>query len=236
LVSVRIDAPAPREPDPPRSEPAVPEIDRPRLNQPIGEVVDVNPPPETSTPATAPEPKVDEGVGPASAGGKATVLVRVPRSHYLRLYREGHGAERPVEDDLAPYVARVSETIRVVVGAVVGPAELSELKIDRVDDLGPSWQPAPASSSAGRAGLPVWLGPALAGLFLGLCIVVVGGRWLLMRGSGGPGARPASRRRLSTLAESKAGPGERVRALVRLDPAAAGGVLHRWIAQGSTDR
>jgi hypothetical protein len=118
----------------------------------------------------------------------------------------------------------------------VGPAELGELKIDRVDDLEPALPALVSPAGGGRGGVPGWLGPVLAGLFLGLCAVIVVGRWLATRGPSGPRMRPTAPKRVSTFAESGAGPGERVRSLVRLDPAAAGGVLHRWIVQGSTER
>jgi type III secretory pathway lipoprotein EscJ len=231
IVSVRIDAPVaePKAVERPRAERAVDWLDRPRVNQPIGEVWDDDP---TRGVAVAAQPQESAAQGIA----KAMVLVRVPRSHFLRLYREGHRDGTPGVEDLAPYVARVNETIRLVVGSVVGPAELGELKIDRVDDLEPALPALVSPAGGGRGGVPGWLGPVLAGLFLGLCAVIVVGRWLATRGPSGPRMRPTAPKRVSTFAESGAGPGERVRSLVRLDPAAAGGVLHRWIVQGSTER
>lgn len=236
-VTVRIDPVAARAPAP---EPApapvrvTPElVELPRVNQPIGDIADAEAPRRRiDGPVAAPVEPVPSG----ASAGKATVLVRVPRSHYLRLYREYHPTGAPEANDLAPYVARVGETVRLVVSAVLAPGELAELKIDRIDDLGPARPAAPSDSTGGSGQMPGWMMLVAAGLVLGLVIVTLGGRWLVLRRPRALGGRPATRARISTLAETAAGPGERVRSLVRLDPAAAGGVLHRWIAQGSHDR
>ena len=87
-VVVRIDPAA----DPVATRTIQPVSTTPRLNQPLGEII--------SEPM--PEPAV---TGEPSQIGKATVLVRIPRGHYLRLYREHHPTQNPGAEDLAPYAA-----------------------------------------------------------------------------------------------------------------------------------
>jgi type III secretory pathway lipoprotein EscJ len=221
-VLVRIDAPA-------EVAPAPAPTAQTQVNRPIGDVDDPGAPP-TGAPAEPP------------ATGRATVLVRVPRSYYLRLFHDQHPNQSPTPEDLGPYVAGVDRSIRTLVALVVPPREFEhELKIERIDDLGPP-RPVVAPSSGvadgRRPGLVVWL-PVAGGVTLAvLVLAALGGGWLAGRRPVRGAELPARLRPPPepTAAPTAAGPGERVRELVRLDPGAAAGVLHRWIAMGGPGR
>jgi hypothetical protein len=243
LVYVRID---PSGPAPARDESAAPDSEpsaRLGVNRSIVTDEGRERPDETSTAtprllvnATSAVPR--RGAGPGSPRGSelpglAYVLVQVPRSHYLKLFQAIHPAQTPTPEELAPFALRVKETIQTVVGAILPASEMAALNIVRIDDLqsGP-----PAAIDGLSAGKPAggWL-PVLGGVGLTvLVLAAAGGGWLAVRRPTLLGGDLAMRRpRLAPLsAAATAGPGERVRELIRLDPGAAAGVLHRWIAQG----
>ncbi len=212
-VAVSLDE-SPAEPRSVPTPPAETAPEAPKANQPIGELPPLSEVPPTPTP------------GPRGTG-KATVLVRVPRSYYLRLYRESHPGHEPSADDLRPYVVRIEESIRTAVEYVVPKGSLAQLKVDRIDDLSPARPPAPPTEPETTRALPAWL-PAAA--LTALVLAVLWGGWMASRRPAIRPTRPVPREPFEVA--DTAGPSERVQKLVRLDPAAAAGVLHRWISHG----
>ncbi len=188
----------------------------------------VEPGPLVNQPISVVEPESVEELEPL---GRTTILVRVPRSYYLRLFQASNPRHEPSADDLKPIVTRTQQMIETVVDAALPAGAECDLTIDRIDDLTPVKPTVPASDNElMRALVQAWWLPAAAAGLTTALVLTLGGRIVASRW---PLARPA---RLATAggfeAEDTAGPSERVRELVRLDPEAAAGVLHRWIGQG----
>lgn len=155
--------------------------------------------------------------------GKARILVQVPIAYYLRGRREA------TLDELRPYAAKIEESIRAAVLNGIPAAELASLKIDRIDAAGPAL-PAVGSPDSATIRLPGWVVPAAGGAVVALVgLVLMGTRWMVARR---PSAVAATVPRAHFEVTDDAGPSGRVRDLVRRDPAAAAGVLGRWIGQG----
>ena len=154
---------------------------------------------------------------------KARILVQVPITYYLRGRREA------TLDELKPYAAKVEESIRAAVLNGVPAAELASLKIDRINAAGPEL-PAVGSADSTTIRLPGWVVPAAGGAIVALvALVLMGTRWMVARR---PATVAAAVPRAHFEVTDDAGPSGRVRDLVRRDPAAAAGVLGRWIGQG----
>jgi type III secretory pathway lipoprotein EscJ len=202
-------------------------------------VVRIDPPTSAAAaPAKAGEPAIAANqplTEPASAPaplGKATVLISVPRAYLIRLYHRAHPNRLPSAEELMPIATRANETIRSNVGTILAEEDLGRLKIDWFDEPGPVRPSSEESES--RKALPPWLPIAVGGALAALGLTALGG---LLAAARRPAARmrpsPPVRREPTGLVDGDAsGPSERVRELVRMDPAAAAGVLHRWIAQG----
>lgn len=190
---------------------------------PAPEVV-LNGPAEVAEPAPEPSP------APAAPEiGKAKILVQVPIAHYLRAYRNMHRRE-PTQDDLRLYGSVTEDKIRATVETVLPSAEVAALKIDRIDDPGPALPPMAAAGPESSRPSTWWLPAGVAGAVGFLAALLIGTRWLAARR---PSATPAAAvPRAHFEVGDDAGPSGRVRELVRRDPAAAAGVLHRWIGQG----
>jgi flagellar motor switch protein FliG len=207
-VIVRIDPP-PSPPPAPAEPPAATPL---AVNRPIG------------------EPSVDEPTTPAPAApaeaAKVSVMVRIPHSYYLRAAVEHHPGREPTIDALQREAASTGESVRKIVATLLAPSEQARVDIERYEDLHAARPPAPAGESDARRAALVW-GPIAAGAVL--AVFALGGLLAARR----PSARPdRSPRRDAFEAGDHDGPGQRVRTLIRRDPAAAAGVLHRWIAQG----
>ena len=154
---------------------------------------------------------------------KARILVQVPITFYLRGRREA------TLDELKPYAMKVEESIRAAVLNGVPAAELASLKIDRIDAAGPAL-PAVGSADTTTIRLPGWVVPAAGGAIVALvALVLIGTRWMVARR---PAPVAAAVPRAHFEVTDDIGPSGRVRDLVRRDPAAAAGVLGRWIGQG----
>jgi type III secretory pathway lipoprotein EscJ len=202
-----------------------------------------SPPSETSLPPGSPPPAVAVNAPLAEVAtaevcqtlplGRAMVLVQVPISYYVERYRTLTKVNRePSPEDLQPYVEKAEEGIKLAVKNAVPASELGEIKISRIDVPGAL---RPALPAAGKEPwrMPVWwMGVAAAASIVAAALTAVGGRWLVSRRPATIAPRPHIRPPYSADAP---GPSERVRELVRRDPAAAAGVLHRWIGGGEED-
>ncbi len=190
----------------------------------------MNLPAEVAASAPAPPPSPTPPP-PTAAAPRATVLVQVPISHYIDRFQRLHHRD-PSPEDLRPYAAKTEASIRATVEQAI-PAEFASiLKVDRIDDPGPerpSVAPADAESRRDRAWWPI---AALAASAAAATFAAVTTRRLLGRRPAVEAAAP-SRPSAFEVGDS-AGPAERVRELVRLDPSAASGVLQRWIGRGGT--
>jgi len=164
---------------------------------------------------------------------RARILVQVPISYYLGAFRAFHRREATL-DELKDYVPRVEESIRATVMNFVPAQEVASLRIDRIDAPGPV--PPPVSAETSRAiQLPPWLVPAAAGAVVAVFVLVlIGTRWMMAAKKPVAASATAAvpRAHFAFDTESESGPSGRVRDLVRRDPAAAAGVLGRWIGQG----
>ncbi len=219
-------APAPRSPAPAPPSPAVDEGIRP--NVPVG----LEPEPEPAPPAPA-------AVAHPSGVGLANVWVKVPRSYYQKVARDVAPARPPSQEDLKFYVQRTNELIDNAVAVLIPPAEKGRVMVNTIaDNLAAEPAPVVASGPADAARpWPIWLAPAALGAGAGLAVALVLGTGFGLIASRRPSARPSRtslRSGLSVDAPSGPvpGPSERVRDLVRRDPAAAAGVLQRWIGKG----
>ena len=168
--------------------------------------------------------------------GRVLFLIRVPRSYYFELYHSNNGDKAFRPEDLKPYVDRVDETIRRDVEMLLRPDERQgcSIKVERYDDLAES-RPVVHQAEADPLRSPAaWLA---AGAGAGALAVGVLG--IALMAARRPSTRPDGASRRPTIANDPGGSdalAPRVRDLVRRDPAAAAGILHRWIAQGGTPR
>jgi hypothetical protein len=193
------------------------------------------PPPAPPPGATAPtiavntpvleEPAITEPEPAAS--GRATVVVRVPDTYYRGHFHDVSPRRTLSEEDMVLFVARTEDSIRSAVALAVPEGELGELFIDRIYEVPQRARALVPSSPQARWLDRGWL--AAAGVALGLAGLASLGR-LARRpaaraGQTAPGRRPAR-------VDAATSPAQRVRDLVKLDTAAAAGVLQRWIAQG----
>jgi hypothetical protein len=223
-VSVRIDVAAPA---------ATPVDDVPKVNQPIGDVDEFE-----SSPLDESTARTHRTRAAKARPGRATVLVRVPRSYFVRLFRAAHPNQTPTPDDLGPLVIRVGESIRSVVQAMIPPDELADLKIDRIDDFKPEQSKATREVLADGAPrrFPGWL-PLVGGFGLAVAVLgLLGGAWLAARRPGRRVVDSGSAMPVLNDADASARAVDRLRELMQASPPAAAAVLHRWIAQGGHTR
>ncbi|MBV8384984.1 MAG: hypothetical protein JOZ63_20530 [Planctomycetaceae bacterium] len=191
------------------------------------------------TPTPAPEPApalhpVASAAPPKQADEPviARVWVKVPRSFY---YLKALPNREPSPGDLQPIVTRTETLIRTAVAHAIPPGQLSEpVVIDTIPDDVPVSRPLSASDVPASRRVISWWVPAGVGGGLMAALLFIGVR---LRASRRPTTRPASasgRSRIEGVGASAAGQSaaERVRELIRLNPEAAAGVLHRWIGQG----
>ena len=179
-------------------------------------------------------PKIPEPAMP-----KAKVWVRVPRSYYIDAFLENNPNKQPTPEELTPYVVRTEGQIRDTVTALVPARELDIVKIATIPDspIGPRLvaTPLPAPEAL-LQGWPAWVPGAAVGAAVGLATVVAVGVGFGLFAGRRPKTAPRSPLRRGGISvdppgEAVHGPSERVRDLVRADPEAAAGVLHRWIGR-----
>jgi flagellar M-ring protein FliF len=198
----------------------------------------------------APPPLADEGkpnnpvaIGPeaepAPGADRANVWVKVPRSYYLRIFRESMPNRQPSPDELARYNQKTRDLIESAVAMLVPRAERGEVRVDTIlDDLGSSGPlVVPAGSADPLPAWPSWAAPVALGAGVGLGVALILGTGLGMMAARRPVARPSRTTvRSGVVVDAPSGPvpgpSERVRDLVRRDPEAAASVLQRWIGQG----
>ncbi len=168
-------------------------------------------------------------IAPQAPPPKARVLVQVPVNHYLRAYEKTNRAE-PTLDELRPYAMKIESSIRSTIQTLIPPSQLAEVEVMRIDDPGPAPPPSSKATPPGSP-LPSWAIPAGIAAAVGFAAaLLLGTRWLVARRP--PVAAPSAVPRAHFEVGDDAGPSNRVRELVKRDPAAAAGVLHRWIGQG----
>ncbi len=176
-----------------------------------------------------------EPVEPARAVGKVSVLVLVPSSFYTTFVAERVADHEPTTDDYRAIARKTEESIRQLVEQVVPEDERGTIAIDRIFAPTLARPEAPIADPGGTRRLPDWW-PAAAGGGLILAAAALMAAGSRLRAAVQP-PRHAGRGRLRRphfdvdVAED-AGPSERVRELIRRDPAAASGVLRRWIGEG----
>jgi flagellar biosynthesis/type III secretory pathway M-ring protein FliF/YscJ len=223
--------------NPPLPAPPAEEV---KANRPVS-LVDPEPVPVVE-PLPPPAPSQTSPTTAPPGVPRANIWVKVPRSHYLRIFRENAPNRSPSADDMAPLHLKTKGWIENAVSVLVPSAERGRVLVDPIpDDLGTT-SPVVVPSGAPEAprSWPDWVAPAALGLGVGLAMALV-------LGTAGAGLiaarRPASRPSRTSVRSGLAvdipspsgpvpGPSERVRDLVRRDPEAAAGVLQRWIGSG----
>jgi type III secretory pathway lipoprotein EscJ len=201
-------------------------------------------------PAPPPPPPADDGrpnhpveispeADPAPDADRANVWVKVPRSYYLRIFRENMPNRQPSPDELALYNQKTRNLIESAVSMLVPKAERGEVRVDTIlDDLGRAGPlVVPSGSADALPAWPSWAAPVALGAGVGLGVALILGTGLGMMAARRPAARPSRTTvRSGVVVDAPSGPvpgpSERVRDLVRRDPGAAAGVLQRWIGQG----
>jgi flagellar M-ring protein FliF len=217
---------------PPSPAPPAEEL---KANQPVG----LEPDPAPAATVAVAEPPHQAHAGSA----RASIWVKVPRSYYLRIYRQNAPPNRqPSAEDLVPIHQKTKQVIENAVAIVVPKAEQAPPRIDIIpDELAGSVSTlvVPAGSPETARTLPAWFVPAALGVGVGLVTAMVLGTGVGLIAARRPAARPSRtsvRSGLSADVPSPTGPvpgpSERVRDLVRRDPEAAAGVLQRWIGRG----
>jgi type III secretory pathway lipoprotein EscJ len=208
-ASVRID-----------SDPVIPDSLSTWVNQPIGDV-------DNSSVDSRNESTVS-----AARAERATVLVRIPRSYFLRLFRQENPGLTPTPEELSPLVVRVRESVRNVVRTIIPENELAELKIDRIDDIAAVRGTVVEASRASPLSFPSWL-PIAGGVVLAIStLVVLCGGWMTFFRSA------VDRKSSGNHVDGANVPPifEQARGFAVRDQAGAAGVLHRWIVQGGHTR
>lgn len=209
------------------------------VNEPLELTID--PPDRGRTPAVArpsPVPVASSSpaaVPPAKAPDppRARVLVKVPRSFYLKaVNRRG-----PTLDDIQPLVEKTKDLIEKAVRHVVPPGQLEEpVEVVTFPDEPPAQDiPPPPGATDARRVFSWWVAMVLAGGTTAALLGVVFRILLVRRPATRPAARGADDRgrfKIDEASDPGPGPSERVRELIRVSPEAAASVLHRWTGQG----
>ena len=161
---------------------------------------------------------------------RANVWVRVPRSFYLLAAQSQSPGHHPSPEDMQQMQTTTKRIACEAVDASIPKESQGDVKVAIIqDDLTVSRNVTLPTDTRPD---PLWPLPAIAVGGVGLAVaasVVTGFRLATKR----PTLRPISPWRAGFVAdEPSAGPAERVRELIRLNPEAAAGVLQRWIGQG----
>jgi flagellar biosynthesis/type III secretory pathway M-ring protein FliF/YscJ len=225
--------------NPPLPAPPAEEV---KANRPVS-LADPEPVPVTNPePIPPPTPPQTIPTLAAPAVARANIWVKVPRSHYLRIFHENAPNRQPSAEDMTPLHLKTKGLIENAVSVLVPSSERGRVLIDSIpDDLGTnSPVVVPSGATEAARSWPDWVAPAALGVGAGLVMALV-------LGTAGAGLiaarRPASRPSRTSVRSGLAvdipapsgpvpGPSERVRDLVRRDPEAAAGVLQRWIGSG----
>jgi type III secretory pathway lipoprotein EscJ len=168
---------------------------------------------------------------------RAKVWVQVPRTYYLNALAENAPGKHPSVEDLAPYINRTEGLIRNAISVIVPSQELGSVKIDVIPDAPIQTRAVPLPgppSATWWHGYPAWLPGAAIGAGIGLLVVMIAGFGMMASRRPKLPARTTLRRSTLTVDPPEADvarPTERVRELIRANPEAAAGVLHRWINQ-----
>lgn len=162
---------------------------------------------------------------PPPARSRVRVVVRVPSSYYRQHYDAMRAAGEPSTGDLLAFERKTAESIRSAVATAVPPGELGNVEVDRIF---PTEAPSATTTTTRPKVWPprselVLLATGCLGL---LALGAMGRRLSRPRAASAPTRRPARSR-----VDAAGDPAARARELVRLDPAAAAGVLHRWVGR-----
>ena len=225
-VTVTIN-PEPLPPAPPADAQVVETIPQPiEANQPLEAEPSETPEPVAALPAVNAVDEEDTRLG------QATVFIQVPVSYVIQKFAAIHGgSRRPDREDLGPIFRQTREDVIARVRNIVPESELAHVEVDKFDTDTPPAADAPAIPS--RLTLRSWWVPAaLGGAVAALALAAFGGWWAARRPVNRPRPSPSQRPARWTVA-TPSSPSERVRELIRIDPAAAAGVLHRWIGQSA---
>ena len=163
-----------------------------------------------------------------------TIWVKVPRGYYWNAVRSVPGRDHdPSVEELRNTAARVESQIREMAGGVVSLGELWELKIDAIPDEPDLSRPTAAPTSSNSRPITDWQTPlAAGGAALAVVLFAFGARAAAGRRMPAQAVRGGYRVDAPASKVSEPGPSDRVRELVRLNTAAAAGVVERWISQG----
>lgn len=221
-------------PSPPSSAPAV------SINQPFEDEAE---PAREGPVVAAPAPALEEpatALAPERPAGRARILVQVPNTYYTGLAAATEVA--PSLEKLHAIVRDTETSIRRSVELAIPDAERGEVLIGRIFVPGPAraanLTPATTSPWSRSKWAAAGTGAVMAGLALAATVFALAAGQRQRRREARRQRRrvrtPTGRSLHIDLADVPA-PTDRVRELVRLDPAAAAGVLQRWIGGGGQD-
>ncbi len=165
----------------------------------------------------------------APEGGR--VLVSVPRSFYYAAIVNRSEGKEPSLEDLRQLAARTEGQIRATVELITEGQGAWSVEVDTIPDEYRERRVLTATAGAESRRRAVDYGLASA-VVAGVSIVTAVGAWI--RAARRPPIEPGPRPRHRAHPPEEAAPSERVRELVRRDPAAAASVIERWMSQGES--
>ena len=196
-----------------------------KVNEPLGELTASN----DSAQPNEPRLEVNHATT-ATERERATVLVRVPRSHFLKRFEAEFPGATPTAEHMTPLVVEVRESIREVVRRHIAEEALADLRIDRLEDL-PEPKVADKRPVKPRAvAVPPWV-PVGGGITLAVAVlgVLFGGWWAARRQNLPAPHLPTPRSSVSRALHQ-------AQTLIQRDEASAARALRSWIAQGGVAR